>query len=187
MPKLLACNHMGDSSPEVVWLPSQLTVDYTKCTGCRICELACSAKHEGRFQPSLARLKILRYDDLGIDIPNVCGPCEEAPCVEVCPVYAMRRDPISKMVFLDHDKCILCKSCVGACVNGVILLNTAEMRIIKCDHCGGDPECAKVCPTGAIQYGPISSATTFERHSKVVSYLREIEHSAETQSSEGGS
>jgi len=174
-------------SPEVVRMPSQLTVDYTKCTGCRICELACSAKHEGRFQPSLARLKIIRYDDLGIDIPNVCGPCEEAPCVEVCPVYAMRRDPISKMVFLDHDKCILCKSCVGACVNGVILLDTTDMRIIKCDHCGGDPECAKVCPTGAIQYGPISSATTFERHGKVVSYLREIEHSAETQLSDGGS
>jgi Fe-S-cluster-containing dehydrogenase component len=66
-------------------------------------------------------------------------------------------------------------------------LDTKEMRIIKCDHCGGAPECAKVCPTGAIQYGPISSATTFERHSKVVSYLREIEHSAETQSSGGGS
>lgn len=63
-------------------MTSQLTVDYTKCTGCRICELACSAKHEGRFQPSLARLKIVRYDDLGIDIPNVCGPCEDAPCVE---------------------------------------------------------------------------------------------------------
>jgi Fe-S-cluster-containing hydrogenase component 2 len=84
-------------------MPSQLIVDYTKCTGCRICELACSARHEGRFQPSLARLKIVKYDDLGVDIPNVCGPCEEAPCVEVCPVYAMRRDPISKMTYLDED------------------------------------------------------------------------------------
>ncbi|MHA2212757.1 MAG: 4Fe-4S binding protein, partial [Candidatus Thorarchaeota archaeon] len=60
-------------------MSSQLLVDYTKCTGCRICELACSAKHESRFQPSLARLKIIKYDDLGLDIPNVCGPCEEAP------------------------------------------------------------------------------------------------------------
>ncbi|MHA1636488.1 MAG: 4Fe-4S dicluster domain-containing protein [Candidatus Thorarchaeota archaeon] len=166
-------------------MPSQLIVDYTKCTGCRMCELACSAKHEGMFQPSKARLKIVKYDDLGIDIPNVCGPCEEAPCVEICPVYAMRRDPITMMTYLDHDKCILCKSCVGVCVNGVILLDTEKMRIIKCDHCGGDPECARVCPTGAIQYGPTSSITTVDKHSKLVSYLSEIKRTAEAQDAGG--
>jgi len=160
---------------EVVYLPSQLIVDFNKCTGCRICELACSAKHEGKFQPSLARLKIVRYDDLGLDIPNVCGPCETAPCVDICPVFAMRRDPITKMTFLDEDKCILCKSCVGACVNGVILLDTVKMRIIKCDHCGGDPECARVCPTGAITYGPDSSSATVDKYGKIMSYLKEIE------------
>ncbi len=161
-------------------MTSQLTVDYTKCTGCRICELACSAKHEGSFRPSYARLKIIKYDDLGLDIPNVCGPCEEAPCVDVCPVYAMRRDPITKMTFLDHDKCILCKTCVGACVNGVILLDTEKMRIIKCDHCGGDPECAKVCPTGAIKYGPTAQSTIVERHQKAMTYLAEMKRAADT-------
>ncbi|MFW9846971.1 MAG: 4Fe-4S dicluster domain-containing protein [Candidatus Thorarchaeota archaeon] len=166
-------------------LVSQLIVDFTKCTGCRICELACSARHEGRFQPSLARLKIIKYDDLGVDIPNICGPCETAPCVDVCPVFAMRRDPITKMTYLDEDKCILCKSCAGACVNGVILLDTEKMRIIKCDHCGGNPECAKVCPTGAIAYGPSSSIKTVDRHAKVKSYLDEIRRTAEATSSSG--
>ncbi|MHA1934516.1 MAG: 4Fe-4S dicluster domain-containing protein [Candidatus Thorarchaeota archaeon] len=159
-------------------MTSQLVVDYTKCTGCRICELACTAKHEGCFQPSLARLKILRYDDIGVDVPNACGPCEEAPCVDICPVYAMRRDPVSKMTFLDEDKCILCKSCVGACVHGVIILDTERMRIIKCDHCSGNPECAKMCPTGAIQYGPTGKVTTTDRHSKTAIYLKEIERTA---------
>ena len=159
-------------------MPSQLTVDYTKCTGCRICELACSAKHERSFRPSYARLKIIKYDDLGVDIPNVCGPCEEAPCVDVCPTYAMRRDPISKMTFVDHDKCILCKTCIGACVNGVILLDNEKMKIIKCDHCSGDPECAKVCPTGAIKYGPTITGTTVDRHQKAVTYLTEIQRTA---------
>jgi carbon-monoxide dehydrogenase iron sulfur subunit len=159
-------------------LPSQLVVDYTKCTGCRICELACSAKHEGRFQPSLARLKIIKYDDLGVDVPHVCGPCEEAPCVDICPVYAMRRDPVTKMTYIDHDRCILCKSCVGVCVNGVILLDTSAMRIIKCDHCGGDPECAKVCPTGAIHFGPTKTTVAVDRHSKMMPYLKEIQRTA---------
>lgn len=179
LPKAFSVDLLRWIDSEVKFMPSQLIVDYTKCTGCRICELACSAKHEGRFQPSLARLKIVKYDDLGVDIPNVCGPCEEAPCIDVCPVYAMRRDPISKMTFLDEDMCILCKSCVGACVNGVILLDTVKMRIIKCDHCGGDPECAKVCPTGAIQYGPSSSVTTVDLHGKILTYIKEIERTAE--------
>lgn len=163
---------------EVVYLPSHLVVDFTKCTGCRICELACSAKNEGRFQPSLARLKIVRYDDLGLDLPNVCGPCETAPCVDVCPVFAIRQDPISKMTYLEEEKCILCKSCVGACVNGVILLDTNRMKILKCDHCGGDPECAKVCPTGAITYADVSIVPSIDRHSKVSNYLREINRTA---------
>ncbi len=174
-------------SYEVSVLTSQLIVDFTKCTGCRMCELACTARHEGMFQPSLARLRIVKYDDLGVDIPNVCGPCETAPCVDVCPVYAMRRNPITKMTYLDSDKCILCKSCAGACVNGVILLDTNRMRIIKCDHCDGSPECAAVCPTGAVYYGPSSVAETVDRHGKVASYLDEIRRLAEAQGSGGES
>jgi Fe-S-cluster-containing hydrogenase component 2 len=165
----------------VPYLPKQLIVDYTKCTGCRICELACSAKKEGVFQPSLARLKIVKYDDLGVDVPNVCGPCEKAPCVDVCPVYAMRRDPITKMVYLDEDKCILCKSCVGACVNGVIQLDTISMRIIKCDHCDGNPECVRMCPTGAITYGTPAQSAVVDRHEKMEKYLSEIRRTAEAQ------
>ncbi|MFW9787226.1 MAG: 4Fe-4S dicluster domain-containing protein [Candidatus Thorarchaeota archaeon] len=147
-----------------------------------MCELACSATKEGRFQPSLARLKIVKYDDLGIDLPNVCGPCETAPCVDICPVYAIRRNPITKMTFLDEGKCILCKSCVGACVNGVILLDTNRMKIIKCDHCGGDPECAKVCPTGAIMYTDVAVSPSIDRHGKISSYLREIDRTAQESS-----
>lgn len=162
----------------MITLEKQLSVDYTKCTGCRICELACSAKHEGVFQPSLARFRIVKYDDLGLDVPNVCGPCKEAPCVDICPVYAMRRDPVSKMVYVDHDKCILCKSCIGVCVNGVIRLDTVAMRIIKCDHCGGDPECAKICPTGAITYGTPAKTAVVERHGKLRRYVSEIRRTA---------
>jgi len=74
---------------------------------------------------------------------------------------------------------------VGVCVNGIIQLDTEKMRIIKCDHCGGDPECARVCPTGAIQYGPSATLTTVDMHSKMETYLKEIKRTAEIQESRG--
>lgn len=72
-------------------------------------------------------------------------------------------------------------------MNGVILLDTERMTIIKCDHCGGDPECAKICPTGAIKYGPSHVAETVDRHGKVASYLKEIRRLAEAHESGGES
>ncbi len=67
-------------------------------------------------------------------------------------------------------------------MNGVILLDTHRMKIIKCDHCNGDPECANVCPTGAITYSEVSVAPSIDRHSKISSYLREIERTAQESS-----
>jgi Fe-S-cluster-containing hydrogenase component 2 len=69
----------------------------------------------------------------------------------------------------------------------VILLDNERMRIIKCNHCDGDPECAKVCPTGAINYGPVSKIQSVDRHSKILGYLKEIQRTAEAASSSGES
>ena len=33
-------------------------INNKKCTGCHMCELACSAWHEGAFRPSVARLHV---------------------------------------------------------------------------------------------------------------------------------
>ena len=53
----------------------KLTLDAGKCTGCKICELACSAKHEGVFNPRKARLKIIdRYIEIGRERERLPGP-----------------------------------------------------------------------------------------------------------------
>ncbi len=72
-------------------------------------------------------------------------------------------------------------------MNGVILLDTYRMRILKCDHCNGDPECAKICPTRAIKYGPSYVSEIVDRHGKVTRYLKEIRRQAEAQESGGES
>jgi ferredoxin len=53
------------------------------------------------------------------------------------------------------------------------------MRIIKCNHCDGNPECAQVCPTGAIVYSDVAVVPAIDRHSKISDYLKEIGRTAQ--------
>jgi len=39
---------------------------------------------------------------------------------------------------------------VTACQFGMIRIDPETKQAFKCDLCGGDPQCAKWCPTGAI-------------------------------------
>jgi Fe-S-cluster-containing dehydrogenase component len=51
---------------------------------------------------------------------------------------------------VDIEKCVGCGLCVEACVSGVIQLHPDQDFPLLCNLCGGDPECAKKCPTGAL-------------------------------------
>ena len=53
---------------------------------------------------------------------------------------------------VDQDRCLGCKMCVLACPFGGMAWEGERGRPIKCDLCGGEPECAHMCPTGAIRY-----------------------------------
>ena len=60
------------------------------CTGCRLCEVACSFHHGRVFDPSQASIKIERDDTKGtisITILSTCDKCqneEEPLCVTFC-------------------------------------------------------------------------------------------------------
>ena len=77
-----------------------LTVDYQKCTGCRLCELVCSVTHDGISNPARSRIKIVKWEDEGLYVPMICQQCEDAPCKNVCPVGAISRD--ADLRFPDH-------------------------------------------------------------------------------------
>ena len=49
--------------------------------------------------------------------------------------------------------------CMQACPFGGTSFDPVESRILKCDLCGGDPECVKYCPSGALKYVDASRAT----------------------------
>ncbi|MDY6876386.1 MAG: 4Fe-4S dicluster domain-containing protein [Chloroflexota bacterium] len=127
-----------------------LEINAEKCTGCRICENFCSFHHEGAIWPERARITIVTQSDKGPFLPNVCRQCEDAPCAAACPVDAITLNEHTMAWVVDVGECIGCGGCVEACPYDAISLDEGLGVSLKCDLCGGEPECAPMCPSGAI-------------------------------------
>ncbi len=129
-----------------------LYIDYQKCTGCRTCEMVCSAKHDGVLNPMRSRIKVMKWEAEGLYVPMSCQQCQDAPCMNVCPVKAISRDEDMARVMVDYDVCIGCRACVAVCPFGAMSFNTIDKQVFKCDLCDGDPQCARFCDVHAIEY-----------------------------------
>lgn len=134
-------------------MPSMLFVDCEKCTLCGLCEMVCSFKHEGEFNPLKSRVTVNRVISEGLMVPNVCWQCESpAPCEESCPVEAIARDEQTGALVIDHEECTLCEACLKACPYENMRRDPDCGAMLKCDLCGGDPECVKYCAYEALTY-----------------------------------
>ena len=130
-----------------------------RCTGCHNCELACSFFHDGEFRLSASRIHVHTWEMEGISVPTTCEQCTDAPCIPVCPTNAMHNDPGGNRVGWDEAKCIGCRVCTLACPFGAVVFEASHNRILKCDLCGGAPECVTFCPVNALEYLDETDAT----------------------------
>jgi carbon-monoxide dehydrogenase iron sulfur subunit len=133
-------------------MAKMLMIHPDRCTGCHNCDLACSFFHEGEFRLSASRIRVHSWEMEGISVPTTCVQCEDAPCVVVCPTGAMHIDPARNLVAWEGPQCIGCRMCTLACPFGAVVYETSSKRILKCDLCGGNPECVTFCPVRAIEY-----------------------------------
>lgn len=140
-------------------MEKMILVDYTKCTGCRLCETACSVTNTDACNPARARIKIVRWEWEGFQVPTLCLQCDEAACVGVCPVKALSRDSALGCVKLKQSLCIGCKLCLQACPFGAMSYDFVKKELIKCEFCDGDPACVKYCETKALQFVDVSDAS----------------------------
>lgn len=128
-----------------------LSVNTSRCVGCRICEQWCSYSHHGVISPSKTRIRVLRDLEQQGDVPLVCHQCASPLCIKACPCEALYRDEKNGFVGVAGDKCTGCGLCVEACVHGAIGVDPKGCPVI-CDLCGGRPQCVVHCPEGALRY-----------------------------------
>ena len=131
----------------------------TLCRGCRICELVCSATHDGACSAQLSRIHI-EADDFAFAFPAViCNQCKTAQCYEACPRRdrALCIDEHTGTRYIDERECDGCGDCAAACPlpRSPIWKKTAGDAVVyyKCDLCrsiDGGPQCVEICPWNAL-------------------------------------
>ncbi len=116
--------------------------------GCRMCEVACSSFHFGAVSPGLARIRVAKLEETGLDLAVACLSCAEKPCLE-CPTDALSAGA-NGAILLDGELCNACKMCVEACPIGAIGFH--QDRPLFCDLCDGDAACVRACPSGSLSF-----------------------------------
>ena len=175
-------------------------VDIKKCIGCGRCVQACKTENNVPREPFFFRTWVERYsimeggdvrvespnggmegfppapDESGVlrsfFVPKLCNHCDNAPCVQVCPVGATFTTN-DGVVLVDRDYCIGCRYCIQACPYGARFLHPETRTAEKCTFCyhrvvkGLKPACVEVCPTGARIFGEVR-----RRNSPLARFLR---------------
>jgi len=139
-------------------------IDNRKCIGCHACTVACKAEHD---TPIGVNRTWVKYIEKG-SFPNTqrhfsvmrCNHCDDAPCMDICPVTALFRRS-DGIVDFDPERCIGCKACIQACPYDALYIDPNTHTAAKCNYCahrvdvGLEPACVNVCPEEAIISGDL--------------------------------
>lgn len=126
-----------------------LSFNPSRCDACGLCVEACIESAQQRGEPAVPRLQILGKQGDGLAI---CRQCGDPECVKGCPAAALAKNPETGVVEWDAGLCVSCLICTVSCSFGGITHHPESGRMLKCDHCGGDPACARACPSDALNY-----------------------------------
>ena len=167
-----------------------MVIDLKKCDGCVTigttpqCTEACIAAHYvPRGQQWIQVYQVELPGGGSYFMPTPCFQCENAPCVNVCPVAATYQNK-DGIVLIDHRRCIGCRLCMAACPYQRRFFNWGDPEIppeaafaeysplypvpavkgtvIKCMFCahllptGKLPYCVSGCPMKALYMGDLN-------------------------------
>ena len=186
-----------------------MAIDLRRCDGCQAineppqCTQACIQGHYGPAPMEWIECYEHELPGGGTQfVPTPCQHCQNAPCLNVCPVGATFATP-EGVVLMDQERCIGCRMCMAACPYDRRFFNWGDApvpvearfvqydpehqvgakkgTVMKCDFCpdmaraGKLPYCVQACPTNAIYYGDLEEdiATNGEEVVKFSLFLSE--------------
>ena len=123
-----------------------IKIDADKCTGCRLCEVICSASHaEPKYSsnnPARSRIQIIRHPLKDIWLPVFAGEYTAAEC--------MGRD----QYIIDGKEYPECSFCRAACPSRETFKEPDSDLPLKCDMCEDEdkPLCVDWCLNEALIY-----------------------------------
>lgn len=131
---------MSEQKEVNIWI----LVDPLRCSGCRLCEVACSLEKEGVIWPEASRIRVFEWLP-GANVPHLCVQCPDYPCIKACPTDTLYVDEKTGAVRVIEDRCIQCGLCIDACPGDVPRIPKGKKAVVICDLCGGDPACVRAC------------------------------------------
>ncbi len=181
---LTGCGSDNDNQVIEVLPGGLMVVDPVLCVGCRRCEIACSWSHGiSAVSPNTARIKVARNLNFGPHgvqdnyhqqrgeegdgtiVPATCRQCDV--CMTVCPQQAISVHATSGARVVNDALCVGCGYCADKCPQQVISIDKSSRKSLKCDLCEGKPNCAQVCPTGAIKFYTWDAAIAEVEHHEI--------------------
>ena len=163
-----------------------LVIDLDTCVGCQACVTACKgwndagiglsdqdpygADPSGTFLNRVHSYQVTVPDAPAqvVTFPRSCLPCDDAPCVTVCPTGASYKRAEDGIVLVNEDACIGCGLCAWACPYGAREMDAAQGVMKKCTLCvdriynetlpeeAREPACVRTCPTKARHFGDLA-------------------------------
>ncbi|MEG0374514.1 MAG: 4Fe-4S dicluster domain-containing protein [Raoultibacter sp.] len=95
-----------------------MLIEANKCTACKACMVACVNRNNTPPGVHWNNVQIKEegtHSNMSVqNISTGCMHCENAPCVEVCPVGASLKTD-DGIIIVDYEKCIGCEACIAAC------------------------------------------------------------------------
>jgi benzoyl-CoA reductase subunit BamC len=123
-----------------------IRINASKCTGCRSCEVICSAFH---YDSSLvnrerSRIRVIVDEENDSYVPIIAGPYTEAECPARYKLTIEGKE---------YDECFFCRS---SCPSRDLFKEPDSGIPLKCDMCGEPPQdeplCVKWCMSDALMY-----------------------------------
>ena len=128
----------------------EISIDLAKCTGCRACEMACSAFHArprySSINPAKSRIRVVTDEINDEYVPVYAGYLARTEC-DGRHFYEVNGKRYSE-----------CSFCRAACPSRDFFIEPDSGLPMKCDMCEEEPPlaeplCVTVCEPGCLTYG----------------------------------